>query len=585
MSVILGLNAFHGDSSACLIVDGDLVAAAEEERFRRIKHWAGFPSQSISSCLSENKLTLKDVDVIAINSNPKANLRQKLGFSLSSFSGVTAAYDKLKTAKNKQGIEDFLADSFGEGQFSGEIKYIEHHHAHLASAHCVSPYDESITISVDGLGDFVSTAWGIGRKSNIDIKGRIFFPHSLGIFYEAMTHYLGFKHYGDEYKVMGLAPLGKPKYVSEVGELINLQKNGGFELNLDYFAHQNGTIKHTWEGGVPVSDDCFGSEMSELLGPPRIEHSELSQRHMDIAYSVQQVYEDAFFNLINAVHDQYKIDQLTLSGGCAMNSVANGKIYRRSPFKQVYIASSAGDAGGAIGAAFVAAKELNETNDNFHMDHAYWGPSFTDHHIEGLLTSKRIELASEACEIKWVESEDEICVQTADLISKGLVIGWFQGRMEWGPRSLGNRSILCDPRRGDMKDILNLKIKRRESFRPFAPSILRHEVKEWFEEDDDVPFMMQVFQIKLEKRVEIPAVTHLDGSGRLQTVTRASNSRYYKLISSFNELTGVPILLNTSFNENEPVVCRPEEALNTFLRTKMDVLVLGNWMVTRSDAE
>jgi carbamoyltransferase len=583
VSVILGLNAFHGDSSACLIVDGNLVAAAEEERFRRIKHWAGFPSESISSCLSENNLTLKDVDVIAINSNPKANLRQKLGFSLSSFSGVNEAFDRLKAARESKGIEDFLAESFGEGQFSGEIKHIEHHHAHLASAHCVSPYDESITISVDGLGDFVSTAWGVGRKSDIDIKGRIFFPHSLGIFYEAMTHYLGFKHYGDEYKVMGLAPLGKPTYVSEVGELINLQSNGGFELNLDYFAHQNGTIKHTWEGGVPVSGDCFGSAMSELLGPPRIERSELSQRHMDIAYSVQQVYEDAFFNLINAVHNRYKVDQLTLSGGCAMNSVANGKIYRRSPFKQVYIAPSAGDAGGAIGAAFVAAKELNETNDNFHMDHAYWGPSFDNNHIEKLLTSKKSELVSEACEIKWVESEDEICAYTAELISQGLVIGWFQGRMEWGPRSLGNRSILCDPRRANMKDILNLKIKRRESFRPFAPSILREKVTEWFEEDDDVPFMMQVFQIKQEKRVEIPAVTHLDGSGRLQTVTELANQRYFKLISCFNRITGVPILLNTSFNENEPVVCKPEEALSTFLRTKMDILVLGNWIITRND--
>jgi carbamoyltransferase len=585
VSIILGLNAFHGDSSACLVVDGNLVSAAEEERFRRIKHWAGFPSESISSCLSENNLTLKDVDVIAVNSNPKANLRQKLGFSLSSFSAVNEAFDRLNTSRKKKGIEDFLTECFGPGQFSGEVKHIEHHHAHLASAHCVGPFDESMTVSVDGLGDFVSTAWGVGRKSEIDIKGRIFFPHSLGIFYEAMTHYLGFKHYGDEYKVMGLAPLGKPAYLSEVGELIRLQDDGGFELHLDYFAHQDGKIKHTWDDGIPVSDDCFGSAMADLLGPARIPGGDLNQRHMDIAYSVQQVYEDAFFNLINALHDRYKVDQLTLSGGCAMNSVANGKIYRRSPYKKVYIAPSAGDAGGAIGAAFVAAKELNESNDNYHMDHAYWGPSFDNRYIEKLLSSKEAELDVEGCKIELIEDEDEICSRTAALISEGLVIGWFQGRMEWGPRSLGNRSILCDPRRANMKDILNLKIKRRESFRPFAPSILREAVKDWFEEDDDVPFMMQVFQIKEEKRVKIPAVTHLDGSGRLQTVTKTSNQRYYKLISSFDEITGIPILLNTSFNENEPVVCKPDEALNTFLRTKMDILVLGNWLVSRRTQE
>ena len=583
MSIILGVNAFHGDSAACLIVDGNLVAAVEEERLRRIKHWAGFPSEAILTCLGENNLSLRDVDVIAINSNPKANLRRKLGFSLSSFSGVTDAFGRVKAARKSKNVEDHLADCFGKENFSGKIQHIEHHHAHLASAHYVSPYDESITISVDGSGDFVSTTWGVGRENVIDIKGQIFFPHSLGIFYEAMTHFLGFKHYGDEYKVMGLAPLGNPVYVSEIEELIKLQDDGSFELNLNYFAHQNGTVKHKWEGGVPITGDCFGPAMSELLGPPRIESDELSQRHKDIAYSVQKVYENAFFNLINAVHDKYKVDQLTLSGGCAMNSVANGKIYRRSPFKKVYIAPSAGDAGGAIGAALVTAGELNEFDNNFHMDHAYWGPSFDNAYIENLLLSKKSELVSEACEMTWIENEDEICMNTALLISEGLVIGWFQGRMEWGPRALGNRSILCDPRRGNMKDILNLKIKRRESFRPFAPSILREEVLNWFEEEDDVPFMMQVFQIREEKRAIIPAVTHVDGSGRLQTVTENSNRRYHKLISSFNEITGVPIILNTSFNENEPVVCKPEEALNTFLRTKMDVLVLGNWIIKRNN--
>ncbi|MDC0470434.1 carbamoyltransferase [Candidatus Pseudothioglobus singularis] len=582
MSIILGINAFHGDSSACLVINGKLISAVEEERFRRIKHWAGFPSEAILYCLAQSNIALKDVDIIAVNSNPKANLQKKLGFSLNGLSGVKLVFDRLIASQKKKSIQDYLSELFSADQFSGEIKYIEHHHAHLSSAHCVGPFKKSITLSIDGLGDFVSTAWGVGNGQTIDIKGRIFFPHSLGIFYEAMTHYLGFKNYGDEYKVMGLAPLGKPKYLKEVGKIINLQNDGSFKLNLKYFSHQDGKVQHTWEGGVPKSGDCFGEGMIDLLGPARVENTPLSQRHMDIAHSVQKVYENAFFNLLNALYKRYKIDQLTLSGGCAMNSVANGKIYRQTPFKKVYIQSAAGDAGGAIGAAFVAANDLSEVKDRFYMDHAYWGPSFDNVYHEKLLLEKSSELSKSSCSIKWIKSEDLLYKNTAQAIANGLVIGWFQGRMEWGPRALGNRSILCDPRRKDMKDILNSKIKRRESFRPFAPSILREKVNDWFEEDDDVPFMMQVFQVKEERRTEIPAVTHVDGSGRLQTVSLSTNIRYHKLISAFNDLTGIPMVLNTSFNENEPVVCKPEEALNTFLRTKMDVLVLGNWFIRRN---
>jgi carbamoyltransferase len=584
MSVILGINAFHGDSSAALVVDGKLYSAVEEERFRRIKHWAGFPSKSIEYCLKEHGVNISDVDIISVNSNPQANLQQKLGFSFSSLSGIKLLLDRFNASKDKGGIDNYIDKHFGEKKFKGKIKNIEHHQAHLASSHILSPFEESISLSVDGLGDFVSTAWGVGNGQDIALQGKIFFPHSLGIFYEAMTHFLGFKNYGDEYKIMGLAPLGKPTYQREISSLIELKQDGTFALNLDYFSHQNGNGQHSWEGGVPVSGDCFGSRMSELLGTARDKTDDLSQHHMDIACSVQKVYEDAFFHILNSLHDEFNVDQVTLSGGCAMNSVANGKIYRRSPFKQVYIQSAAGDAGGAIGAAFVVANELGETKDRFYMDHAYWGPSFDNSYHEKLLTDNQKELNLAGCSVDFVKDEEILCKQTAEAISDGLVIGWFQGRMEWGPRALGNRSILGDPRREDMKDILNLKIKRRESFRPFAPSILRERVSDWFEEEDDVPFMMQVFQIQKGKRNEIPAVTHVDGSGRLQTVSVSSNPRYHKLISSFEALTGVPIVLNTSFNENEPVVCKPEEALNTFLRTKMDFLVLGNWVVRRQES-
>jgi len=358
-----------------------------------------------------------------------------------------------------------------------------------------------------------------------------------------------------------------------------------------------------------VFGQIFSEKLVELLGPVRAKEEELTQKHFDIAHSIQAMYEEAFFHLLNTLHERHGIDDLCLSGGCAMNSVANGKVYRKTPFKRVYIQSAAGDAGGAIGAAFTVwyegqvkdegsrIKDIKEnTGDDFSsrsmfdsaptgrfvMDHAYWGPSYSNEQIAEVLEINSEELTAEGCTTALIEDEDDLCRKTAEAIAEGKVIGWFQGRMEWGPRALGNRSIVCDPRRADMKDILNLKIKRRESFRPFAPSILRESVKEWFEEDDDVPFMMKVFQIREGKRAEIPAVTHVDGSGRLQTVYKESNSRYFNLIDKFRELTGVPIVLNTSFNENEPVVCKPEEALACFLRTKMDVLVMGDWLVQRS---
>jgi carbamoyltransferase len=491
--------------------------------------------------------------------------------------------DRIKNKKERASVESELLVAFPDSSFTGKVHYIEHHLSHLASAHLVSPFEDSVSISVDGFGDFSSAAWGVCRGQKIDVDKRVFFPHSLGIFYQALTQFIGFPHYGDEYKVMGLAPYGKPTYLEQLREIVHTHNDGTFELNLEFFRHHNEKVEYEWSGGSPVVGNLFNAKaLEELFGfSTRSQGNPLEDRHYDMAHSVQAMYEEAFFNLLEVSHEKYGLDQLTLAGGCAMNSVANGKIYRRSPFKQVYIQSAAGDAGGAIGAAFMVANELGDIEEHFYMDHAYWGPSFDNGYHEKLLSEKKNELKQEGCQIEWVEDEDELCKRTAQAISEGLVIGWFQGRMEWGPRALGNRSILGDPRRTDMKDILNLKIKRRESFRPFAPSILRERVSDWFEEDDDVPFMMQVFQIHEEKRKKIPAVTHVDGSGRLQTVSASTNPRYHKLISAFEELTDVPIVLNTSFNENEPVVCRPEEALNTFLRTKMDVLVLGKWFIRR----
>jgi carbamoyltransferase len=580
MTYILGINAYHGDSSACLIQNGQMIAAVEEERFRRLKHWAGFPSESVKYCLAEAGITIGDLEHVAINQDDKANLWKKIGFTVANRPDLSMIMDRLKNKRERTKVEDELARKVGSG-FRGKVHYIEHHLAHLSSAFHVSPFEQAVVVSVDGFGDFVSSEWGFGSGRELKVDDKVYFPHSLGIFYQAMTQWLGFPHYGDEYKVMGLAPYGNLEFMEEMRRIVLLQDDGSFTLNLNYFRHHTENVGYEWEGAEPKVGTLYTQTLIDLLGPVRQSDEPLTQRHKDIARSVQAMYEEAFFHLLNRLHKRHKTDNLCLAGGCAMNSVANGKIYRSTPFKKVYIQSAAGDAGGAIGAAYMLWHQLGNRR-SFVMGHSYWGPHFSNNDHKALLDSSTAVLQEQGCIIQLINSEDALCQQTAQAIADGKVIGWFQGRMEWGPRALGNRSILGDPRRDDMKDILNLKIKRRESFRPFAPSILREAVNEWFEQDDDVPFMMQVYPIRQEKHSVIPAVTHVDGSGRLQTVDSVTNPLYHKLISTFAEMSGVPIVLNTSFNENEPVVCKPEEALDCFLRTKMDVLVLGNWLVRRN---
>ena len=381
---------------------------------------------------------------------------------------------------------------------------------------------------------------------------------------------------------MGLAPYGQPRAMEAMREIVHLEEDGGFRLDLSFFRHHKEPISLQWDGGPPTYSELFTAKLEALLGPRRRPEDVLEDRHSDIACSVQAMYEEAFFHLVGKLQTDYGLTDLALAGGCAMNSVANGKVRRMTPFERVYVQAAAGDAGGAIGAAFALWHKLGG-NRSFVMDNAYWGPQFSDRDIARLIEGVRREIDDHGCLIEFIEDEGELCRHAAAAIADGKVVGWFQGRMEWGPRALGNRSILCDPRRADMKSILNEKIKRRESFRPFAPSVLKEDVAEWFTEDDDVPFMMQVFQIREEKRPLIPAVTYVDGSGRLQTVHRHTNPLYYRLIESFRDLTGIPMVLNTSFNENEPVVCEPKEALDCFLRTKMDVLVLGRTVLRRSE--
>ncbi len=579
MTTILGLNAYHGDSSACLLRDGELVAAVEEERFRRVKHWAGLPTEAIKFCLAEAGVEFAQVDHVAINRNPKVNNHRRLAFLVQQRPDFRLVLNRLRNIGKAAGVESALREAFGP--LGGRLHHVEHHLCHLASAYHASPFDEAVCVSIDGFGDFASAAWGMGRGSSLAVDDRVFFPHSLGIFYSALTQFIGFPYFGDEYKVMGLAPYGKPAYLDAMREIVRIKSDGTFELNLRYFRHHRENVAYTWNDCCPEVGTLFTPALEELLGAARQPGEPLEQKHRDLARSAQVMYEEACFALLNALHERYRCPNLALAGGCAMNSVANGKVYRRTPFRRMYLPAAAGDAGGAIGAAFSVWSGLRPQAPRQPLDHAYSGPQFSDEQIEELLRSKADEIRAAGCTVEKVPEEDALCRRTVEYITSGGVVGWFQGRMEWGPRALGNRSILGDPRRADMKDILNLKIKRRESFRPFAPSILREEVAAWFEEEDDVPFMMEVFQIREEQRPKIPAVTHVDGSGRLQTVHRETNPRYHRLIRTFQEQTGVPILLNTSFNENEPVVCRPGEALDCFLRTKMDLLVLGNHLVVR----
>jgi carbamoyltransferase len=581
--IILGLNAFHGDSAACLIVDGKLIAAAEEERFRRIKHWAGLPTEAIRYCLGVSGITITQVDRIAINRNPGANAMRKALFAFARKPTLGVIADRLRNAAKVNNVRDNIASFLGvpPNTIHARIHNVEHHLAHLASAFFVSPFRDAAVVSVDGFGDFASVMWGTGRDNRIETEDRTYFPHSLGLFYLAVTQYLGFPNYGDEYKVMGLAPYGQPTELEKMRKVVRLLPDGRFELDLAYFLHHSEGVSMVWENGEPTIGKVFSLALEELLGPAKSKEQALGTHHWNIAASAQAMYEEAFFHILNHVHRKTSLPALALAGGCAMNSVANGKILQSTGFRDIYVQSAAGDAGGAIGAAFAVWHQELDKPRSFEMEHAYWGPEFSSDEISALLKKRSEDLEGQACIVSHVPDVSKLCSHTASAITEGKVIGWFQGRMEWGPRALGNRSILGDPRRADMKDILNLKIKRRESFRPFAPSILRECVKDWFETDYDVPFMLQVFQIQESRRQEIPAVTHVNGSGRLQTVTKEQNSRYYRLIKTFGDLTGVPILLNTSFNENEPVVCRPEEALSCFLRTKMDVLVLGDYLIER----
>lgn len=578
--IILGLNAYHADAAACLLRDGQIIAAAEEERFRRIKHWAGFPSQAIAYCLQEAGIGLGDVDHVALNSDPKVHRLERLAHMMRHRPDPALVLDRLRNRRKRLSVSDELVAAFPGQLFKGTVHRIEHHLAHLASAFFASPFQEAAILSLDGFGDFSSTAWGSGQGKNIAVERQVLFPHSIGLFYQALTQYLGFPHYGDEYKVMGLASYGRPLFLDRLRRVIRLEAAGGFSLDLGYFRHHRERIAFDWQGGAPVFAPLYSDGLEDLLGPARAPNEALTERHRDIASSAQALYEEVLGHILQAVWDNYRLPNLAMAGGCALNSVANGKIRQTTAFRHLYVQPAAGDAGGALGSALAVWHKLG--GDRMPpMDHAYWGPGFASADIDRLVMAEAANLAAMGCEIGHFDDDAELCRETASAIAAGHVVGWFDGRLEWGPRALGSRSILCDPRRADIKELLNHKIKRRESFRPFAPSILAEHAAAWFEGIDDVPFMTEVLPVRPDKHALVPAIIHVDGTGRPQTVQQKANPAYHALISAFFVRTGIPMVLNTSFNENEPIVCTPREALDCFLRTRMDILVLGHVMIRR----
>jgi len=587
---VLGLNAFHGDSAAALLREGAFQAGIEEERLRRIKHWAGFPRESLRTVLELGQTALSEVQHVAISRDPRRRLADRLLFALRhrpSWSAVKSRLLNLREVQDLRARLELMADGAG---FRGAIHRVEHHRAHLASAFYCSAFARAACLTVDGFGDFLSSQSALGRENHLEVIDEVAFPHSLGILYTATTQFLGFPRYGDEYKVMALAAFGTPVFLAPMRKIVRLTEEGRYETDPAFFRHATEGVTMSWDDGEPVLGALWSDRFEQEFGPPRPPGAPLSDRERDLAASLQAVYEEAFFHRLNWLQRRTGSPALCLAGGCALNSVANGKISARTDFTDVFIQPAAGDAGTALGAAQYVWHEVLGRPRSFSMKHAYWGPEFPEARVVAALKQRFPGFAGDAppegttsgrWRVRRYSLEEELLRDTAEALAEGRIVGWFQGRTEWGPRALGNRSILADPRREEIKRVLNERVKRREDFRPFAPSILEERVSDYFEGSSPDPFMLTVRPIRPQKRTEIAAAVHVDGTGRLQTVSQSQNPRFWALLRAFEARTGVPVLLNTSFNESEPITNTPEEAVDCFLRAGLDHLVLGDWTVAR----
>jgi carbamoyltransferase len=577
--LVLGLNMFHADASAAIVLDGEVKFAVAEERLNRRKHFGGFPALAIKACLDAVGAKISDIEHVAVGQDSDANLAKKVRYALAN---PTKILNFIRLRQRKESMRDVrsLISQALEADLS-QLKFhehhIEHHIAHIASAYYCSPWERAAGFSYDGSGDFVSTMMARCEGNEIEILDRVFLPHSLGSFYTMICEFIGYSKYGDEGKVMGLAPYGKDTYCNELGRIVR-SNEAGFQLNLSYFKPlgSNQGMQVLPDGTVQLARH-FSDRMRELFGEPRYPHSEITQRDMDLAFALQHQFEEIFFHLLNKLHRQVPFDNLAMAGGCALNSVANGKLFDRTQFRRTYIQAAAGDEGLAIGAALHTYHSVLKQPRRHELRQSYLGPEFSDFHIQSALQEAGLPFRK----LERAALLEEVATQ----IAAGNVIGWFQGRMEWGPRALGNRSIVAHPGLPNMKDTLNARIKHREWFRPFAPSIMAEYQHEYFEHDHPSPFMLHVYKIRPEKRQRLCAVNHIDDTGRLQTVAREENPMYYDLISAFHRKTGIPVILNTSFNENEPIVCTPEEAIDCFKRTRMDVLAIGPFLVVKDETK
>jgi carbamoyltransferase len=575
--LILGLNMFHADASAAIVQDGKVVFAVAQERLNRIKHYAGFPSLAIKACLDFVGAKITDIDHVAVGQDSDANLAKKVQYALANPAKIL---NLIRLRQRKQPLHDvasLIAKALDVDPKAMRFRqhHLEHHIAHIASAYYCSPWEKAAGFSYDGSGDFVSTMMARCEGNQIEVLDRVFLPDSLGSFYTMICEFIGYPQYGDEGKVMGLAPYGTDRLCDQLGEVIGLS-NGHFNLNHSFFKPlgSNQGMQVLPDGKVRLARH-FSPRMVKAFGEPREPQAEITQREMDLAYAMQRRFEDVFFHLLNQLYARVGCKNLAMAGGCALNSVANGKLFSQTPFRRTWIQPAAGDEGLAIGAALHTYHAVLNQPRRFVMKNSYLGSEFSD---------ARVEADLKKANLPYRKLEREALLNTvAQQIAAGNVVGWFQGRMEWGPRALGNRSILAHPGLPGMKDILNARIKQREWFRPFAPSILEERQCEYFEHDHPSPFMLHVYKIRPEKRAQLSAVNHVDDTGRLQSVSHDQNPLYYELIRAFERKTGTPVILNTSFNENEPIVCQPEEAIDCFKRTRMDVLAIGPYLSMKTE--
>ncbi len=575
--LILGLNMFHADASAAMVEDGKILFAVAEERLNRHKHYGGFPALAVKACLNAVGAKITDIAHVAVGQDSDANTAKKVQYALKNPAKILNFIKMRQRKESMRDVRALLADALHVDVRTLKFQehHLEHHIAHIASSYYCSPWERAAGFSYDGSGDFVSTMMARCEGNEIQVLDRVFLPHSLGSFYTMICEFIGYKKYGDEGKVMGLAPYGQDTYVEQIQNILAL-KNGNLQLNMSYFKPlgSNQGMQILPDGTVRLARH-FSGKMEKLFGAPREPYAEITQRDMDLAYAMQHCFEEVFFQLLLELHKRVPEENLAMAGGCALNSVANGKLFSRTPFRSTWIQPAAGDEGLAIGAALHTYHSVLKQPRRTQMDHAYLGSEFSEPQIES-------DLKSAGVKYRRLEHEPLLDAVSDEMV-KGNVVGWFQGRMEWGPRALGNRSIVTHPGLPDMKDVLNARIKHREWYRPFAPAILAEAQHEYFEHDHPSPYMLHVYKIRPEKRKSLCAVNHVDDTGRLQTVTRAENALYYDLIQTFGKKTGTPVILNTSFNENEPIVCTPKEAIDCFQRTKMDVLAIGPFVARKTD--